>query len=76
MAVPGAIGALAAFGVRCTSCNSRLLFAAGRAVHRDADKLPMLTHGATAVVRIVMSKPITCLHCGVRFATRDNQSAL
>ena len=61
------IGSLLTQNLRCQLCQGTVLRDRGCHKHRDADKLPMLTHRLSAALRVVFTCAFTCMYCGTPF---------
>jgi len=60
--------------LRCQLCHGHVLRDRGCHKHRDATKLPLLSHRLSTAMMVVVSRAFTCMYCGTLFRlkkTRD-----
>lgn len=61
------VGSLLTQNLRCQLCQGTVLRDRGCHKHRDAAKLPFITHRLTAALMVVLTSAFTCMYCGTSF---------
>lgn len=59
--------------LRCQLCHGHVLRDRGCHKHRDAAKLPFLSHRLSAAVMVVVKRAFNCMYCGTSFRLKKQR---
>lgn len=57
--------------IKCPHCNAKMLRQNLQPKHPSADKIKCLDYWSTAIIRVILGQPITCMYCGKKYLTRN-----
>jgi len=57
-----------ALTLRCESCDKRLFIEGAESRYPKATKIKGFDYWASAVIEVIRSQRLTCMHCGQRYA--------